>query len=311
MAARGHEGTHGSIGVSPVNVAAGLCTGGWNVFETRNGSNQATRQWVWGMGGTGILPEGWHRHRAGGADDEGVLRHVNGSVSFSNTCDPDVTDASPQKDRRFFYHQDRNWNVVALTEYADGVGTNARVTERYAYTPYGEFVVLQGDAGSGELGRTLSTSAVGNLCFHQGLPLDQETLTSQNRRRQRYSHTEMFFQVDPLGYREGANNRACLRGNPLLRVDWMGLTSCCPHPLCFIVYGNWCGPYYSGGLCEGCAGPPAPPIDALDSCCEAHDGCFVHGGDNTQCNQQLCACLDAIPEGDRVAKWYTVHLRRR
>jgi hypothetical protein len=59
----------------------------------------------------------------------------------------------------------RNWNVVALSEYADGVGANARVAERYAYTPYGEFVVLQGGAGSGELGRTLPTSSVGNPFF--------------------------------------------------------------------------------------------------------------------------------------------------
>jgi hypothetical protein len=32
-------GAHGRTGVSPVN---------WNIFETRNGLDQATRQWVWG-----------------------------------------------------------------------------------------------------------------------------------------------------------------------------------------------------------------------------------------------------------------------
>jgi hypothetical protein len=28
----------------------------WNIFETRNGSNQSTRQWLWGLGGASILP---------------------------------------------------------------------------------------------------------------------------------------------------------------------------------------------------------------------------------------------------------------
>ncbi len=42
--------------------------------------------------------------------------------------------------------------MIAFTEYDDGVGTNGRIAERYAYTPYGEFVALKGDSGSGELG---------------------------------------------------------------------------------------------------------------------------------------------------------------
>jgi hypothetical protein len=88
--------------------------------------------------------------------------------------------------------------VVALTEYADGVGTNARVTERYAYTPYGEFVVLKGDAGSGELGAVGTTSAVGNVFFHQGLPLDQEKSSYQNRWREYGARMQRFAQRDPL-----------------------------------------------------------------------------------------------------------------
>jgi hypothetical protein len=41
--------------------------------------------------------------------------------------------------------------VVALAEYDGGVGTNARVVECCAYTPYGEFVVTTGDGGSADL----------------------------------------------------------------------------------------------------------------------------------------------------------------
>jgi hypothetical protein len=100
----------------------------WNVFETRNGSNQSTRQWVWGLGGTGILPVGYV--------DELVLMDVNGNAGNSNDCDPDTAaQGESGQDRRYFYHQDRNWNVVALTEYDDGAGTNGRLGERSAYTP--------------------------------------------------------------------------------------------------------------------------------------------------------------------------------
>ncbi len=217
----GAVGGLGGTGILPVR---------WNVFETRNGSNQSTRQWVWGMGGTGILPVGYV--------DELRFMDVNGSPSYNNTCDPDVTDGSPTRDRRFFYHQDRNWNVVALTEYADGVGTNARVTERYAYTPYGEFVVLKGDAGSGELGRTLATSVVGNLFFHQGLPLDQETGSYQNRWRTRSAQLSCFIQHDPRAFpysESGARLHvpgdptlyALLRQNPLAYLDPTGLWGWC------------------------------------------------------------------------------------
>jgi RHS repeat-associated protein len=171
---------YGGVPGAPGGVAR------WNVFETRNGSNQATRQWVWGS-----------RYV-----DEVVFMDVNDRPSVENDCDPDTTLAAeigaPQFDRRFFYHQDRNWNVVALSEYADGAGTNARVVERYAYTPYGEFLVLKGDTGSGELGRSLATSAVGNVFCHQGLPLDHEKGSYQNRHREYAAQLQRFVQRDPL-----------------------------------------------------------------------------------------------------------------
>jgi RHS repeat-associated protein len=192
----------------------------WNVFETRNGSNQTTRQWVWGS-----------RYV-----DEVLFMDKNGSPGTNNTCDPDVADESPQKDRRFFYHQDRNWNVVALSEYADGVGTNARVVERYAYTPYGEFVVLKGDTGSGELGRTLATSTVGNTFGHQGLPLDHEKGSYQNRHREYAATLQRFAQRDPLPARATKSVRAVelnpylyLSSEPGMRVDPTGMYWTCGH----------------------------------------------------------------------------------
>ena len=74
-----------------------------------------------------------------------------------------------------------------MLETDDATGTAGRVEERYAYTPYGEFIVIKGDAGSGQLGNVLVTSSVGNPFAHQGLPFDQAKRSYQNRRRFRTS----------------------------------------------------------------------------------------------------------------------------
>jgi RHS repeat-associated protein len=153
----------------------------WQILEARNGSNQATRQWVWG---TQYV-------------DEPLLMDVNGEAGTNNTCDPDVTDATSIKDRRYYCQQDRNWNVVALFEADDTQGTAGRCVERYAYTPYGEFLVLKGEGGSGNLGNGLVTSTVGNPFTHQGLSFDQEKGSYQNRHREYATGVQRFAQRDP------------------------------------------------------------------------------------------------------------------
>jgi hypothetical protein len=138
----------------------------WNVVETRNGSNQATAQYFWGTQYT----------------DELVMVDVNGDATESNDCDPDDQAGESTADERYFYHHGRNWNVVALSEYDTGGSNNGRIVERYSYTPYGQFVVLTGDSGSGELGNLLPTSTVGNVFTFQGLPYDGESGTDSNPR---------------------------------------------------------------------------------------------------------------------------------
>jgi len=153
--------------------------------------------------------------------DDGRLMDVNGNPANSNDCDPDTAaQGELGQDRRYFYHQDRNWNVVALTEYDDGAGTNGRLAERYAYTPYGELVVTQGDSGSGELGRALVASTVGNVSLHQGLPFDQEKASYQNRRREYVSSLARVGLLDLIGYdaKEGHPYR-CGGTNLLTHTD--------------------------------------------------------------------------------------------
>jgi len=194
----------------------------WNIFETRDGSNTPLQQWVWG---TQYV-------------DELLCMDVNDTHGAGTDCDPDHgAQGESGQDRRYFYHQDRNWNVIALTEYDDGAGTNGRIAERYAYTPYGEFLVLKGDAGSGELGQTLVASGVGNLFFHQGLCFDHERGGYQNRHREYAARMQQFAQRDPYAfvrvrfypswhYRDGADLYEYVHGTPAARVDPDGLGLC-------------------------------------------------------------------------------------
>ena len=147
----------GGAGVSPAN---------WNICETRNGSSQTTFQYVWGLGGTGFQPVGYV--------DELIMIDKNGDPTESNDCDPDDQSGESTADERYFVHQDRNWNVVALTDYDPSGSDEGNVVERYHYTPYGQLIVLNGDSGNGEMGNVLPSSTVGNPFAHQGLPFDAE-----------------------------------------------------------------------------------------------------------------------------------------
>jgi len=213
-------------GFQPVN---------WNICETRNGSNQATAQYVWGTQYT----------------DEVVFVDINGSPVSDNDCNPDQG-IEAQTDSHYFYHQDRNWNVVALSEYDTGDTNNGRIVERYSYTPYGQFVVLTGDSGSGELGNLTPTSTVGSVFAHQGLPMDHEKGSYQNRFREYAPELHRFAQQDPsingraahlsIPVSLGADVYEYCGSAPMVWTDSLGLCHCCPP--------NYCVP----------DNPPPPPV---------------------------------------------------
>lgn len=54
----------------------------------------------------------------------------------------------------------------------------------------------------------------------------------------------------------------------------------------FLVYGNYCG--------YGNNGKEKRPIDDLDTACMYHDYCYVHGGDNTDCNRKFADRLRVV-----------------
>lgn len=51
------------------------------------------------------------------------------------------------------------------------------------------------------------------------------------------------------------------------------------------MYGAWCGPGHSGGKA----------IDAIDSCCQAHDNCYDKSGYfDCGCDRQVLSCLGGV-----------------
>jgi RHS repeat-associated protein len=254
---RDREGA--AAGADPSRDGEGAVGGRWNIVEARNGSSQATRQWVWGtqyvdepllmdvtldVASAAEGPRARDARRATpGTPRQGRAFEPGGS----NTCDPDVTDATSIKDRRYYYHQDRqpltrgrprrglgrfataerssaprvkgNWNVVALLEADDTQGTAGRCVERFAYTPYGEFLVLKGESGSGNLGNALVASTVGNPFTHQGLPSDQEKGSYQNRHRSYAPMSARFTQRDRRAPNPGLMSRVAL-GAPRLQGEY-------------------------------------------------------------------------------------------
>ncbi len=208
----------------------------WSICETRNGGNKATRQWVWGP-----------RYI-----DEVVLMDVNGAGDTTNDCDEDTSGAGDSSgafgDQRYFYHQDRNWNVVALTAY--GGGDNGKIVAWYAYAPYGTLRALEGDTAGSNSGRVHLFSAVGDPFSLQGLSTDTESNKNHARRREYKGDLQRFVQLDPLySWRypgpaivDGANLYGFARSRPVLGVD--------PFGACTIGAVRSVGPTYElCGLC--------------------------------------------------------------
>ena len=185
----------------------------WRILEERDGSDQVLRQNVWGTRYT----------------DELICIDVNGDPAEGDDCNPDVADPNDAElDARYFVHQDRNWNVVALTAYSPDPNdpnwpTNGAVVERYSQTPYGSFTVLEGASDDTEReGNARLSSLVGNAFVHQGLHFDAEKGSYQNRWREYATELERFASADPLGYVDGLNRYLYLRAIPVTARDPLG-----------------------------------------------------------------------------------------
>jgi len=98
-------------------------------------------------------------------------------------------------------------------------------------------------------------SRLGNPFAHQGLPLDAEIASYQNRARQYNPGLKRFMQKDRLDWGDGPNPYAYLRANPLSHRDPQGLSS---------------EPIVDAPCCQGAS--YAPYVSAGTACCQ--ERCF-------------------------------------
>ena len=177
-----------------------------SLAETRNGSDIAIKQQVWGRQYV----------------DELVQVGVNSDQSGDNSCDA-----------MYWVCQDANYNVLGLVGLLDNQWVLA---ERYEYTPYGQRTVFF-SPGVNDVGCYASTLTsrkivVGGvaqpygLCEfgHQGLQHDEEGGLIYNRARMLQPVLGRFLQRDPLGYVDGENIYEYERSNALIAVDTFGLS---------------------------------------------------------------------------------------
>jgi RHS repeat-associated protein len=187
----------GAVGIQAGDNTEHYYYAGWRCIEERNGSGYTTAQTVFG---TQYI-------------DEPVCRDRNTDVGSS---DSDCLESGGSQ--RYFYHQDANYRVVALTNESGGV------VERYEYDAYGEPRVYGGvGSGSVELGGLLAVSSVGNPYMHQGLRRDDETGMHENRMRVLHSRLGRFIQRDPLGFRDSMNWFEYIHSSSWDYLDPLGL----------------------------------------------------------------------------------------
>jgi RHS repeat-associated protein len=185
----------------------------WSIVETRDGSSQTTFQHLWG---TRYI-------------DELVWIERNGDPAIGDDTDPDIeaTDEGSENppDLRYVAHQDRNWDLRAITLRAPSGSQSGLLAARFTAPPFGDNTLVVGGPSGSAPGVIRPLSSSGVLPLHKGLVFDSETFNYQNRYRVYDPALHAYVQPDPLRYRQGLNAHIYLRAAPLSWVDPFGLTS--------------------------------------------------------------------------------------
>jgi RHS repeat-associated protein len=181
---------------------------GQQMIEARNGSEQATRQFVFGT------------------------QYVDEPIRMDVDTDDDG-DCIDTGDKAFYYHQDANYNVTALTDSAGAV------VQYYLYDAYGTVHPFNTDGGIAEGERLIPTfeAAAGvpttNPFTYTGRFLDQDTGLYYYRARHYHASLGRFLQRDPFAfqgkfiahdlYYDGLNLYRYVQSRPIGRTDPTGL----------------------------------------------------------------------------------------
>jgi RHS repeat-associated protein len=169
---------------------------------------------------------------------------------------------TPQNNARYYYTRDHLGSIREL------IDDNGVVRVRYDYDPFGRSSKLteKGDVDFGYTGHY----------YHARSGLDLTLYRAYNPMLGRWLNR------DPIEERGGLNLYGYVENNPVNAIDPLGL---------FKIYGNWCGPDWTGGRKE--AYTPRPPgyyrtpINELDSACEKHDICYYQCRDDHPCDGEM------------------------
>jgi RHS repeat-associated protein len=122
-----------------------------------------------------------------------------------------------------YYHQNRLYNVAAMTD------SSGNVVERYTFSAYGLPLILTGAGTDGTWGTgddvfstNPSASAIGNPYLYTGQRWDPETENHYYKNRYQRPTLGRFISRDPLEYVDGMNCYQYVMGNPMGAVDPLG-----------------------------------------------------------------------------------------
>lgn len=165
------------------------------------------------------------------------------------------TDAS-----HYYYGRD---HLGSIREVVDKVG---EPRARYDFDPYGHRTKLGGtvDVDFGYTGHYFHAPSGLNLMLYRAYNASLGRWLSR----------------DPIGERGGLNLYLYVDNDPIDAIDPLGLAK---------IYGNWCGPNWTGGQRETCTpnhpvGYYLPAMDGLDAACQFHDICYYKCRMKFHCN---------------------------
>jgi RHS repeat-associated protein len=140
----------------------------------------------------------------------------------------------------YYYHQDRNFNVIAMTD------DTGQVVDQYSYSAYGEIETLTNGG----------TKITANPYFFTGRRFDAELTIYYYRARYHDPALGRFLSRDPLGYVDGMSLYEYVKGMPLISVDPHGLedwelVETWKHPTSGDVIEEYKNKDYRMGVAEG------------------------------------------------------------
>ena len=187
------------------------------------------------------------------------FRDANDAVSLYVYNQGQVSGSTP-----YFYTRDHLGSIREMRS----VGKKGAVVARFDYDPYGRSTAV--------INTTLPDFNFTGLYRHSASNLDLAMFRAYDPDFGRWLNRDPLKNAE---LRDGVNLYTYVADDPISGIDPLGL---------FKIYGNWCGPDWTGGRREVFTrhrpGFYSPPIDGLDAACVKHDICYYKCRQSNPCN---------------------------